>query len=550
MPRFRAYPPTILFLLALCALTPTATANEAAGAGCAEPAAHKALPADARAETAHRLPLPEGPLHYRTTAAATTLEDDAGCPKAQVFFIAYRLDADTADAARPITFVFNGGPGAASAYLHLGALGPRRLVLAADGGVPPPPATLANNAESWLPFTDLVFVDPPGTGYSRSLHAGDDGDGPPWGVDEDIRLLAQFIADHLTRSERWSSPVFLAGESYGGFRMPLLAERLARQEGVAVSGLVLISPVLDFSMILGGDDALLRWAGLLPSYAAVATHHGRGAGLALDDSDPRRALDGVEDFALDTLLSGLARGDAAPADEWRALLQRLADYTGLPLEELGRRQGRIEAGRFAKRLLADRGLILSAYDGRLTAVDPDPASARADAGLYLDRIGSAFTAALHTEMRDTLAFETELPYRTLNREVAKEWNWASGIDGPQGFASALDALRRAFSLNPEMRVLVTHGVHDLVTPYFASAISLTQMALHPSLQDQLHLAVYPGGHMFYSRGLSRRRLQADARNLYAAVLQGMRAGAAAPPISRPSSSGEASSSDPDESRRN
>jgi len=516
--------------------TPT-SAKPAEKAAAPAPETGAALPPDTRAVTRHALALDGGELPYRATAAALTLKDDLGRPRSRIFYIAYEREARSApagpsgraDATRPLTFVFNGGPGAASAYLHLGALGPKRIAFEADGAVPPPPVRLMDNAETWLPFTDLVFVDPPDTGYSRMLgdnrtaaantgKGTEEGEaagakGSPFGIEEDAEILADFIRRYLTAEGRWGSPVFLAGESYGGFRVALLGERLHAEVGVAPSGLVLISPVLDFALIRGGEQVLLRWCALLPSYAAVAAYHGLGAPLELDDADPRAGLRAVEDYALQGLLTGLAAAGSDAADR-QDLYQRLAGYTGLTVAELRRHRARVPASRFAKALLADQRRLVSLYDGALTAIDPDPTAPWVYEDLFLERLGSALTAGFQVHVRDNLRLETDLPYRLLNDRVSKAWNWDSGVAGDQGFADVTGDLRRSLSLNPAMGILVVHGVHDLVTPYFASAVSLRQLGLDPALNANLRLAVYAGGHMFYGRQTSRERLRLDAMTFY------------------------------------
>lgn len=512
----------VLFGLALTlSCRAEVSADDRAARESDAPEAAAALPADARAVTQHVISSPTGDLRYEATAAALTLKDGKGRPSSRIFYIAYVREGSE---PRPLTFVFNGGPGAASAYLHLGAMGPRRVVLEENGAVPPPPVRLTDNAQSWLTFTDLVFVDPPGTGYSRLLDEKGTGENkvkkqsggktPAWGIEEDAEILGAFIRRYLTQEQRWASPVFLAGESYGGFRVSLLSERLFADEGIAPSGLVLISPVLDFALLRGGDQVLLRWCALLPTYAAVASHHGLGVELELDTNDPRNALREIEEYAVGDLLMAISSGMPQDAERRREMLERLAAYTGLPGPEIRRHRARIPASRFAKVLLADSERLVSLYDGSLTEIDPQPAAARIGRDLYLERLGTALTAGFHVHVRETLEFESDLPYRLLNVQVSEAWNWDSGIRGSQGFAEVRGDLRRALSLNPAMQVLVLHGVHDLVTPYFASALSLSQMELDSQLKPNLRLVLYPGGHMFYTRRESRERLREDAARFY------------------------------------
>ncbi|MEW7979159.1 MAG: hypothetical protein AB2813_04965 [Candidatus Sedimenticola endophacoides] len=483
------------------------------------------LAASNRSVTRHELIMGARKLGYTATAASLDVGNEKAEQVGRMFYISYTADKSS-DAERPLTFVFNGGPGAASAYLHMGALGPKRAVFADDGRVLPMPASLQDNEHSWLAFTDLVFVDPIGTGYSREFpkpvdkssgkDAASSGDERPngraWGVEEDVDALARFIRAYLTQEGRWLSPLYLAGESYGGLRVARLASLLQSDFGIAPSGLVLISPALDFSLLWGDERSLWPWVALLPSYTAVAAHHGQGENFAYRPESPRVALEAGERFARTGYLTGLAGGNQA------AWLEQASRFTGVDAELLQRWNGRVSPSRYAKALLQEQSRLVSLYDGSISLVDPDPRQPMLSGGdPYLERLNVPVTAAFNSYVRDDLAFRTDLPYLLLNEEVFESWNWRSGIQGRQGFVEAVADLKRAMSVNPDLQVMVTHGVFDLATPYFASVIAIEQLDLDPALQANIRLKVYHGGHMPYLHQQSRLALFEDARDFYRSI---------------------------------
>ncbi|MGH6886936.1 MAG: S10 family peptidase, partial [Geminicoccales bacterium] len=436
-------------------------------------------------------------------------------PEAHLFYVAYAADR-AEPGTRPVAFVLNGGPGASAAYLHLGALGPRRVVFDEDGAAPPAPPRIVPNPDTWLTFTDLVFIDPVETGFSRiAATAEGEEDGARFlGTRADLNALSAFIRLWLSRNERWTSPKFLVGESYGGFRVAALADLLAERQGIQVNGAVLISPVIEFSLHDGDDYTLLPWVLRVPSFAAVAHRHGKGSLAAAASGDLESALDEVEAFSLAELLPGLARGDALAAPAARALYQRLAAMVGLPPELVRRHAGRIPRGVFAKELLRAERRVVSLYDGSLSAIDPEPARSSASRDSRLTRVTATLAAAINDYLRRDLDYETDRPYRVLNREVSREWEW--GGDG-RGFIGAADDLKAVLSREPSFRVLIVHGAYDLVTPYFTSVYVARQMRLDPEVRDAVSVEVYQGGHMFYTHGAPRARLARDARMLFEAA---------------------------------
>ncbi len=465
------------------------------------------------ATTRHRIDVQSEPLSYTATAGRLPLQID-GSHKADVFFVSYRRDDPGIDRAeRPLTFVFNGGPGAASAYLHLGALGPHRLVVEDDGVIPPAPARLTENHETWLTFTDLVFVDPVGTGYSRRAGGKSDAQSPFWETREDIRSLAEFIRSYLTLNDRRLSPVFLAGESYGGFRVARLADTLTSEVGVGLNGVVLISPVLEFSLMYGDAYTLLPWVLQLPAYAATALAHDR-ADFAGDSEDLAEILKPVESFSLNRYLNGLAEGERADGEARASLYRQIARYTGLSPDLIQRHRGRIPRDVFARHVLGSESRMVSLYDGTIVGIDPRPES---EGWTGHDPVLQGLTAPLSSTLvaylRDHLGYQSDLSYQLLNPAVSRGWQWRRNDHG-QGYIGAADDLKTAMSLNRHLKTWIAHGYHDLVTPYFASQYVVEQMALDPAIRANLTLATYHGGHMFYTRSEARERFAEDARAFY------------------------------------
>lgn len=493
----------------------------------------RALDESIRSVTSHVLTTETSEIVYSATAASLTVHDSQSRAVGKIFYVAYKQE-NLNGKERPLTFVFNGGPGAASAYLHLGALGPRRVVFNKGGSVAPPPARVADNPESWLAFTDLVFVDPIGTGYSRrveqagsnerdsdkrSPESGSSGQSHSrqrvWGVEEDSDILSRFIRNYLTEESRWLSPVYLVGESYGGFRVARLSRLLQSEFGIAPSGVTLISPVLDFGFLLGNDRSLWPWVSLLPSYAAAAAvHQKNGRLIDYQTDDPRASLADVERFAMTGYLSGLAGGVNRP--DW---IERAGNFAGLGQDILLRNRGRVRSGRFVKALLADKRRLLSLYDASITLIDPRP-DIQSDVGrdFYLDQLNVPLISAMNHYIRENLNFKVAVPYLLLNKQVSRSWNWRSGIHGQQGFAEAVSDLKQAMSMNPDMQVMIMHGVFDLVTPYFASAIMINQMALDTQLVGNVRLRVYHGGHMPYLHKRSLGAMFKDAQQFYRQAL--------------------------------
>ena len=460
----------------------------------------KRLPADVT--TDQTIELPDRTLRFQAVAGTIPINNGDGKLQAEIAFIAY-LKPDAEPGTRPLTFAVNGGPGASSAYLQLGAMGPWRLPL--DNIVPSSTAAITPNAETWLDFTDLVFVDPVGTGYSKFIANGDEVRKQFWSIDGDIEVLATFMRKWIEKNGRQASRKFIAGESYGGFRAPKLAAKL-NEQGVGVNGLVMVSPVIDFGWRGNGRQSPLSWVVRLPSMAAAA----RDAKSPFD----REALRDVEQYAATDYLVDLARGERDTTAVER-ISARVAQFTGLDPALVRRLAGRVDTRTFLRERNRDRGLIGSMYDATISGIDPDPgaASSRRDDPV-LDGIRAPLSNAMTDLYARILKWRVEEPYQLHNSRVNSRWDWGGG----RSTHDVVDELRSVLARDPQLRVLIAHGASDLVTPYFENQMIVDQFPPYAS-PDRLKLAVYGGGHMFYSRDASRRALRDDALQLYRASEQ-------------------------------
>jgi len=453
------------------------------------------LPADST--TAFTLNVDGRSLAFHATAGSLELKDESGAPQAVVAYVAYKLDG--ADPARrPVTFAINGGPGAASAWLQLGALGPWRLPM--DGLSPASAPALVDNSETWLDFTDLVFLDPPGTGYSRIVAPGDEARRRFWSVEGDVDGLAATIRRWLVAERRLASPKFIVGESYGGFRGPRLAEALTEDQGTGISGLVLISPALDLAALAAGPDDPFPLLTRLPSYAA-ANRRRAGPVSRADLADVERYATG--DYLADWLHGP---GDAAAVER---MSQQVANLSGIDLQTVRRFGGRIDEQTFLREFERPQGKIVAYYDATIDAYDPFPAAGRSSFhDPVLPGFEPAFTSAIVDLYERRLGWKVDDRYELLNDAVNRDWRWGGKLAAPE----SLSALRRMLALDPKFRVLVVHGLTDVQAPYFATAREIAQVPDFGA-PGRLTLKVYPGGHMVYADDDSRRALRDDARRL-------------------------------------
>jgi len=451
--------------------------------------------------THHEIRVGARTLRYTVTTGVMPLKSAAGETEARLFYMAYTLDGVSDPARRPLMFSFNGGPGSASVWLHLGALGPRRVQMMPDGAMPPPPFQLVDNEQTWLDFTDLVFIDPVGTGYSRA--ARPDLAQRYFGLQGDIQSVGEFIRLYLVKNSRWMSPLFLVGESYGTTRAAGLSGYLI-EHGIAFNGVMLVSTVMNFqtTRFTRGND--LPYVLFLPSYAAIAWYHKR-LSAEVQSTDLRRFLDEVERWAANEYTVALAKGDRLTPAERQEVIDRLNRYTGLSKTFIDNSDLRIEIQHFDKELLRDQGRTVGRLDGRFKGLDASAASETPDFDPSMAAIRPPYTAAFNQYVRTELNFRSDLEYYILGGGVGR---WDFGADNV--YADVSEALRSAFAKNPYMKLFVASGYYDLATPYFAADYTLRHMALDPSLRGNVTTTFYEAGHMMYIDQTSLAQLKRDA----------------------------------------
>ena len=452
--------------------------------------------------TSHELDLAGTTLAYSATVAKLPLKDEKDKIVAQIFYTAYTLDTDDRS-ARPLIFVFNGGPGAASIWLHMGALGPKRVDMGDEGFMPPPPYRLIDNAHTWLDLGDLVFIDPVGTGFSRATDPADNE--KYWGLEADLEAVGEFIRLYLSRNKRWTSPLYLAGESYGTTRAAGLAGHLI-DRGIAFNGIALISTVMNFQTLRFTKANDLPYTLYLPSFCAAAHYHGALAD-DLGRRDLRELLREVARWSEGEYTVALAQGDRLSADQRDAIAARLSRYTGLSQRFILGADLRINIMSFCKELLRDDKRAVGRLDSRFIGIMASAEGTTFDFDPSMHAIVPPYTAVYNQYIREQLGYESDLNYEILSREVNENWKYQGGQ-----FPDTSEGLRAAFAKNPFMRVLVAQGYYDLATPFQAAYYSLAHMGLDPSLRDNITIEEYEAGHMMYLHEASLAKLKGDFRD--------------------------------------
>lgn len=452
------------------------------------------LPPDST--TQQTLDLPGRTLNFAATAGSIRVYDGKREPLADIAYSSYELDG-VDRATRPVTFLFNGGPGASSAWLQFGAAGPWRLPLHGEALSPSASPEVKPNAETWLDFTDLVFIDPVSTGYSRFVTGSEDARKSFYSVDGDVNTIALVIRRWLEKHDRLTSPKYVAGESYGGIRGPKVVRQLQIQHGVGVRGLILVSPLLDFREFTG--TSLLQYVATLPSYVAVA-REAKGPVTRADLAD-------VEAYARGEFLADLVKGEA-DKDATNRLADKVAELTGIDQTVSRRLAGRFDVGEFRRELDRKNGKVTGRYDGSVRGLDPYPDSSSSRFG---DPSGDSLQAPLTSAAVDVLTrklnWRPDGSYEVLNGTVEGHWDFGRGINPPQ----SVSELRQILATDARLNVLVGHGLFDLATPYFGTKRVLDQL---PAFATQrVKFVVYPGGHMFYSRDGSRQAFRSEVEAL-------------------------------------
>jgi carboxypeptidase C (cathepsin A) len=457
--------------------------------------------------TKHSIKLGSGILRY--TATAGYMHTGTGDQKADIFFVSYVRDGVADRKHRPVTFVFNGGPGASSIWLHLGAIGPRRISKFFEGKPLSPPYSLVDNEYTWLDLTDLVFIDPVGSGYSHAATAKVKKDF--YGMSADAGSIAEFIQRYVTKEERWLSPKFIAGESYGTVRAVLLADRLHEAYGMDVNALILISPVLNFQTFTFGEGNDLPYVLFLPSYAAAASYHKKTSLTLLPDI--RSSLREVEDWALNDYIVALARGSAMTGKERQNVVKKLSAFMGLPEKYIENNNMRITSAHFINELLSDRNRFPGLLDSRYTGTKPagdlfydDPTMA-GTLGFYV--------AAMNDYARRELDYKNDLPYEYLSKKANWSWDWGSAV---RGYPDVSGRLGRLINRTHYLKVFIAAGYYDLDAPYFATVYTVTHLGLEPGLRDNVTLKFYGAGHQMYDDLPSLKKLRRDISAFITKVL--------------------------------
>lgn len=471
----------------------------------AAPAARRALTESVMPDVpptvrSHSVTLNGQTLRYTTTTGFLPIHNATGETEANIFYVAYTKQDVGAGEKRPLLFAFNGGPGSASLWLHLGAIGPRRVQLLEDGGLPPPPYQMVDNEATWLDRADLVFIDPVGTGYSRPTKPEL---GPKfWSVQGDLDSVGEFIRLYLSRNQRWDSPLFVAGESYGTTRAAGLSNWLL-SHGIALNGVILMSSVLNFQTLNFAPGNDLPYALYLPTYTASAWYHHK---LPASEKNLSALLADSEKWATNEYPSILAKGDSLTPSEREQALNHLVRYTGLDKRYLDEANLRVSLNNFTKELLRDQRRTLGRYDSRLKGIDESGVSAFPDYDPSYAAVAPPFTTLFNQYVRADLGYQSDAPYHVLGDGLTAPWNWGPG--GRNG-TNLSGALRSALVQNPYMKVFVAAGRYDLATPFFEARYTLDHLNLEPALRHNLTFAEYEAGHMMYIDTTSRHKLKSD-----------------------------------------
>lgn len=469
--------------------------------------AEAGVPKEQSFTTEHTIRLNGQTIPYKATASTTLLKNDKDEPTALMFSVAYTR-SDVKDVSqRPISFLYNGGPGSASIWLNMGAFGPRRVETPNAESAPPPPYKVEDNLNSLLDKTDLVFIDAVGTGYSRAVGKAQNKDF--WGIDSDVRSFAQFVNTYITRNGRWNSAKFLIGESYGTFRSAALGNYLQSTDGIYLNGIVLISTVLDLGTLSFNHGNDMPYVFYLPSYAATAWYHKT---LENRPADLDAFLKEVRQFAGNEYASALMKGSKLGEPEKTQVLKKFSEYTGLNEDYLRKANLRVNLPQFMAELQRSRGLTTGRLDARFSGPETDLLSEYASYDPLETATAGPFTAAFNNYVRDELKFTEDRKYEVLNEQANRDWDWKHKSGEEYGFPGSPNVegdLLNALVANPHLHVQAENGLFDLATPFFATEYSMDHLNLPEKLRSNIELEYYDAGHMMYLRDDSLAKLKAN-----------------------------------------
>ena len=472
--------------------------------------ATESAPKEQSSVTQHSARIAGQNISYTATASTTLLKNEKGEPEALMYSTAYTQNGVKDFSQRPIAFLYNGGPGSSSVWLHMGAYGPRRVVTGNASPTPTAPYQLVDNEYSLLSQADIVFIDPVGTGFSHAVGKAKDSDF--WGVQPDVQSLAQFISIYVSRNHRWNSPKLLIGESYGTFRSVALCNYLQEHEGIYINGVVLMSSVLDLGTLnftTGDDRSYILY---LPTYAAIAWHYNL---LKNRPADLPAFLEQVRQFASTEYADALLKGGNISDTEKQQVAAKMSGFTGLDEKYLMNANLRVNIAQFRAELLRSRGLTIGRYDARYNAATYDVLEEYASDDPSYNAVLGAFTAAFNSYVRDELKFGEGMTYKILPSEPSEHWTWKGSTGNPEaGFPSAPnveDDLVHELLDNASLQVQVENGYFDLATPFYATEFTMNHLLLPKSASDRIHLQYYDAGHMMYLHVPDLEKLSTNVR---------------------------------------
>jgi carboxypeptidase C (cathepsin A) len=463
--------------------------------------------------TKHEIKLAERTIKYTVTTGMMPIKNvQTGETEARMFFMAYTLDGVTDPSKRPLMFSFNGGPGSSSVWLHLGALGPKRVKMQDDGMMPAPPYQLVTNDHTWFDLTDMVFIDPVGTGYSRATRP--ELSAKFLNLNGDLDSVGEFIRMYLTRSERWSSPLFLVGESYGTTRASGLSGLLV-DRGVAFNGVLLISTIMNFQTARFAEGNDLPLVLILPSYTATAWYH-KKLPADLQRKPLRQVLEEAERWAVNEFQVAISKGDKLVGAERQKVVEQMSRYTGLSKSFIENNNLRIELPRFNKELLRDQRRTTGRLDSRFTGIDSRASGDNPEFDPSMAAIRPPYTAAFNDYVRRELGYKSDAVYHILGGGFTSPWS----MNAENTYADTSVALRSAFAKNPFMKLFVAYGYYDMATPYFAAEYTIDHLNLDPALKANIKTAYYEAGHMMYIDVKSLAKLKQDAAAFIQSAIPG------------------------------